>query len=363
MRNPNGYGGITKLSGNRRKPFRVRVTAGWELADDMVKQKLITVGYFATRKEAMMALANYNTNPYDLTANKLTFADCYAGWSEKHFAKYPSVRKGLATAYKLCENIADIPMEHIRLKNLQDIMDTQANKSLSCQTRLKTVFSKTFRYALENDIVQKDYAQFVSVVQSGLKKGIADKFFTSDEIQAIWNNIDFVSDISFGKLKANSTKAKLVDSVLVLLYTGVRIGELLSIKCSDVDIDQRIIHLHGTKTAAANRVVPIHQSILSLIEHRLTASSEYLFEINAGEPIKDQTYRVHFFTPFMRHIHANHTPHATRHTFISLMDKCGVSAESVVLKRIVGHANSSVTEHYTHKDISELVAAIDKLKI
>lgn len=34
MKNPNGYGGISKLPGNRRKPYRVRLTAGWQYQTD-----------------------------------------------------------------------------------------------------------------------------------------------------------------------------------------------------------------------------------------------------------------------------------------------------------------------------------------
>lgn len=45
------------------------------------------------------------------------------------------------------------------------------------------------------------------------------------------------------------------------------------------------------------------------------------------------------------------------------MDSCGVSSNSVVLKRIVGHSNSNVTELYTHKDVTDLIDAIDKLQV
>ena len=38
MRNPNGFGNISKLSGNRRNPFRVRVTAGWKLVDRLTEE-------------------------------------------------------------------------------------------------------------------------------------------------------------------------------------------------------------------------------------------------------------------------------------------------------------------------------------
>lgn len=42
MKNPNGYGGISKLPGNRRKPYRVRLTAGWQYQTDGKPLKNIT---------------------------------------------------------------------------------------------------------------------------------------------------------------------------------------------------------------------------------------------------------------------------------------------------------------------------------
>ena len=65
MKHPNGYGSIFKLSGNRRNPFAVRITTGW---DDDGKQVYEYLGYFPSRKKAMVALADYNNNPYDLSS-------------------------------------------------------------------------------------------------------------------------------------------------------------------------------------------------------------------------------------------------------------------------------------------------------
>lgn len=65
----------------------------------------------------------------------------------------------------------------------------------------------------------------------------------------------------------------------------------------------------------------------------------------------------------MESLGVSHTPHALRHTFVSLMDSCGVSSNSVALKRIVGHSNSNVSEHYTHKTLDELLDTIDKLQL
>lgn len=54
MRNPNGYGSVVKLSGNRRKPFFARKTVGFNDKGHPIYEP---IGYYAERKEAMMALA------------------------------------------------------------------------------------------------------------------------------------------------------------------------------------------------------------------------------------------------------------------------------------------------------------------
>lgn len=62
MKQPNGYGSVHKLSGKRRKPWRVRKTNGWTMNVDGTKlvQQYITIGYYETRQEALQALADYN---------------------------------------------------------------------------------------------------------------------------------------------------------------------------------------------------------------------------------------------------------------------------------------------------------------
>jgi integrase len=216
---------------------------------------------------------------------------------------------------------------------------------------------------MENDIIKKDYSQFVKIHQTE-KKDISNKYFTEAEIKKLLANQDYTAVVTHGKGKGTTrVEMQLVDSVIILLYTGVRIGELLSLKCSDVDIENRTIYVPGTKTEAADRKVPIHKDVIPYIKKRMAEGNEYLITNANGKDIKSTQYRAYFFEPFMKHINAGHTPHATRHTFISIMDNCGVPAESVVLKRIVGHKNKTVTEHYTHKDIAQLLAAIDKFKL
>ena len=71
-RNPNGYGSVVKLSGNRRKPFAVRKTVGY---DDRAYPIYEIIGYYPTRKDALTALAEYNHDPYDINLSKVTMSE------------------------------------------------------------------------------------------------------------------------------------------------------------------------------------------------------------------------------------------------------------------------------------------------
>lgn len=87
MKLPNGYGSVVKLSGKRRKPYQVRKTVGWhydEVKDKQV-QDMITIGYAATRADGLQMLADYNNNPFDTKAAKMTFSDVYEEWSKRMF--------------------------------------------------------------------------------------------------------------------------------------------------------------------------------------------------------------------------------------------------------------------------------------
>ena len=103
MKLPNGFGTVYKLSGNRRNPYVAKKTKGWENDPKTGKSKQLytVVGYYPTRKEALTALAEFNANPYDVDAAKVTFEDVYERWSDEHF---PKISDKNCTAYKAAFN-------------------------------------------------------------------------------------------------------------------------------------------------------------------------------------------------------------------------------------------------------------------
>ena len=69
MRNPNGYGTVAKLSGNRRRPFIVKKVIGWNNKGHPIYD---IVGYTETREAGNLLLAEYNRDPWDVDRAKIT---------------------------------------------------------------------------------------------------------------------------------------------------------------------------------------------------------------------------------------------------------------------------------------------------
>lgn len=330
MRNPNGYGSVHKLSGNRRNPWRVRVTKEWE---NGVKQKFTTLGYCKSQAEGMIMLAKYNENPWDIDTVSLTFEKLYEMWYEKNSSKMLPKNLGYyKKAFERSERLYKMPFSKIRTAHLQDIVDEVNNQS--GKSKLKQLFSKLSQYAMEIDVAQKNYSTFIVLPErTRLKEKVP---FTMDEIQSVFSKKD---DLYY-------------EIVSILLCTGFRINELLTLETKNVDLKNRVLR-GGSKTKAGkDRTIPISKHILSFIEKHYDSENEYLINKN-NEPI---TY-MQFWTWWKKEI-PNHTIHETRHTFITLCSNTDMNPLSV--KRIVGHASGSMTEDvYTHKSITDLINAID----
>ena len=167
MKLPNGYGSVVKLSGKRRKPYIVRKTVGWHYDKEKDKQvqEMITIGYTATKAEGLQMLAEYNNNPFDTTAAKMTFSNVYDEWSKR---KFPTVSesnvKGYTASYKTCESLYNKVFKDIKLVDLQTVIDT-CGKNYPTLRKITVLFNQLYDYALKNDICNKDYSGYVDVVQ------------------------------------------------------------------------------------------------------------------------------------------------------------------------------------------------------
>lgn len=254
-----------------------------------------------------------------------------------------SVFTNYCVSFRVSQPVHGMRMHEIRTEHLQPIMDAY-DKGIGSQKRLRTLWRMLFRIALERDIVHKDYAEFVTL-KGDEAETVKRRPFTKDELRLLWENVDRFPGI---------------DAILIMVYTGVRPSELLSIDAEHVHLSERWIDLYGTKTKAARRAVPIHRDIIPLIERRL--GKNHLIEMpEDGRRVQYSHFLRRFWNDSIVEGLGLEglTPHSCRHCFVSLMVEAGV--DDRLLKKIVGHSAGSVTDIYTHAYIETLVREIDKM--
>lgn len=331
MKLPNGYGSVVKLSGQRRKPYAVRKSNG---VDDRGYPIYNVLGYYETRELGLMALAEYNKNPYDLERSKITLQELFTRFLESAAVKKLSDGsiKAMKSSLGHCKTLLNTPYKDIKALHMQSCVDT-CGCGYATQGAIRTLFINLDKYALSLDVITTQYSGLIITESIPETK---KKPFDDSEIQRLW-----------GMCKDGNRDAELP---LILVYTGWRISELMALRREDVDLTANTMK-GGTKTRAGkDRIVPINSEILPLIKKRLDDGGKKL--INCSMP----TFRTRWDT-----LETGHTPHEARHTLRSKLDSVG--ANKVCIDRIMGHASKDVGERvYTHKTLQELRDTIELVK-
>lgn len=342
MKNENGSGSVYKLSGKRRKCWVARVTIGF--VDGKQKRKII--GTYETRKEAQTELLGYLNNP-TLYSGK-TFKDVRDLWYQGYSKNISNVTlKTLNAQLKKLDEFDDIKIKEIKLHSLQKFFDN-IEASYGTKSYIKSILNMIFEFALKNEFIETNRAKFIELGKN--EKVVQRKIFTTDEIKILFNNLD--SDNRYIK--------KMTYGVLILIYTGLRIGELINLKTKDIDLEKNVIYITKSKTSAGVRKIPISDKILSLFKDNIDNSKEYFFFNKKG----NNYLYYNFLTQFNKMLELlnleKHTIHDTRHTFASMLNNANANSTSIV--KLIGHSDFKTTEEiYTHKDIEELRKAVNLL--
>lgn len=237
--------------------------------------------------------------------NTITLMQLFNEWLPIHSQSISrSAVKSYHIAFKHISNIADMPITDIHFQHLQTVINSMHVKGLSYSSckKVRTLLNQLFNYAIIRDYPITNYSHMI----------------------------------------------------LILLYTGLRIGELLNLRKQDIyRRSSYLIVRHAKTKAGSGRIIPIHHRIMPLIEQIYRDTDEYLFTISYT------TFRKHFLD-IMNTVKCRHTIHDTRHTFASLLDSV---APPNALRSLLGHKQGDITTRvYMHKTIRELRKTIELLK-
>lgn len=336
MKNQNSTGSIYKLKGKRRKSWAVRIS----YQNDIGVMKRKYLGYFETKKEAQETLFNYNKNP--LLFSGKTFGEIKNLWfsSVKEKITISSVKK-TGIILKFFNILDKYKISDIKLFQLQKIFD-EMSFSYNYKGNCKSVLNRIFDFAVKNDFIESNKVKFVELGKKNIV--IERKIFTKKEIEVLWKNLEI----------------KNVYLILILIYTGMRVGELLNLKVADVDLGNKVIYIRKSKTDAGVRTIPIPDKVLSLFTDNICYENEYFIFTKTFNQMSYMSFR-YIFESILRKVGLQkHTIHDTRHTFATLLNNADANKTSII--KLIGHSDFSTTENiYTHKDIEELRKAINSI--
>lgn len=324
LKRANGTGTVYKLRGRRKRP--------WAAA----KNKVV-IGYYETKTAALEALNRLTGRSLDERYN-MTFTDVFEAWKAEHYKEITNAgRASYNRAFDVFSPLHKKKFRDLRTADFQAVLDPYMKQSHSTVSKHKQLITQMSSWAIREELLTTNFASFVKLPENKKKEK------------------DIFSDADIEKLEADgSDTAKIV---LMLIYTGMRIGELFSLPLSDY---HETYVIGGEKTAAGrNRVIPIKPEGRAYFRYFADLSEgELLLSGYRGQKIPNN-FRKRDYYPLLDKLGiAKKTPHATRHTYASRARRAGMAPE--VLQKILGHSDYSTTANiYVHTDIEELIKAVE----
>lgn len=370
-RRPNGSGTVVTLSGRRRKPFCAKVTLDERNPVNGEKKRLV-IGTFETYQEALNALSLYSLTKnntiskkeameidpevYQKVQDKMskkvpTFLDIYYILDKDEFSLLsPQTQNSMHGAIKHLKKLHYLKIDQITLRMIQDVFDEDGSNH-STQVHMKTICTKVFRYAVVNQYIERndDYTSYIRIAK--YEESDMHRPYTINEILAL--------------KKADTPEAHIM---LIFIYTGVRINELLNINRANIHIDEkcdddgteRLISymITGSKTKAGkNRIVPIHDDIKQFVIDELLKSEKRMVDVTyANFTTRTVLIKVN------KLLNTHHTMHDTRKTFATL---CQMNNLNVYIrKKVLGHRMNDITfDVYTNESKNRLWTEVNKIKV
>lgn len=335
-RRGNGQGTIYRAPSGT---WTAEVTLGYYTdTDGKLKRRKRKKYGFRTKKEAaayIETLRTERTRPRTVTVQQL--------W-EQFQGTLEELSKSKRTAYriawgKLGDDIRFRAIDDLTVPELQAAVD-EGGSSFYTKRDIKSLLSHLFKLALQDDYTDKNRAQFIRLPSL---EAAEREIFTDAEIGTLWEHWQLHRDA-------------VAAHMLVMLYTGIRPGELLGIRTENVYLDEHYM-TGGIKTTKGKRrkiIIPtkLEPVIRDLLDH---AQRGKLAWYNKSEDFYNAWKQLRTELSLREEL----TPYCCRHTYITRLTALKVSP--AMLQELAGHEDYETTLDYTHLSVDDRLEEVDRL--
>ncbi len=305
-------------------------------------------------KEAFRFLINFNKNN---TGRKKDIQQITISRFLEEYLEFIQITnsknyiRSVKTSYKnLIEFSGDIYLNQLDLRTLDKF--------------ITTTFKRTERGA----------ALYYRTIKASFTKAVLWKYLSENPLKKIKLPKvskafpEFISENELRIIIENTSEEFLKDLFTVAFYTGMRLGELVNMKWSWVDLNENQIIVKCsdsfTTKSKRERVIPINQNLKSVLQKSIpkvfNIKTSYVFTNKKGSRL-NENYVSKKFKAYVRAAGLNEKIHfhTLRHSFASLLVQKGVSL--YVIKELLGHESLTTTQIYSHLQQQNLRDAVNLL--
>jgi integrase len=273
----------------------------------------------------------------------ITFAQLYEKYTQWHKTRTAEKTWKYATIIYRCyfkKSLADKPIDTITLDDLQQIINKalEAGKQPATAKYVKATIRQMFNFAKNNELYLKD--NIAVKIHIPAFDNCRTRFLTMEEVQKILSTL-------------KSKSKQIYNMALFSILSGTRAGEIINLCWENVNFNTGFITLVDTKNKNKTRHIPMVKKVVELFKN--------LHEENARGPVfknkdgKKMLYLSNEFASAVKELGFNDGVadprqrvvfHTLRHSYASWLMMDG--ADLYVVKELLGHSTTAMTERYSH---------------
>ena len=362
IRRSNGSGSFRKRADGT---IEYRASYGYDTAGQLIRKSF----YGKTQAECRQKKTEYDKNHTIPLEQVCLVSEWARRWLELY--KKDKCSLNMYDQYKMIvdnyinPNIGQLELSAVKPAHIVEMMNKYKGKSDSQVKKVMISLRGIFETAVDNELCNRNPAK--NVKAEGVKpkeKGI----FSEKEI-------DIIEKFCFAE------RSNISDSLVLLLYSGLRREELLGLKWEDIDFENETISVvrsvimelntkvlkSSLKSEDSLRVIPLLPKARMILESK-AQSSEFVFPNMSGDYQNPETFSK-MYKRLISRINRNNdkdnqirdlSAHCCRHTFATYLSARGIDIK--IIQSVLGHADISMTSRYTHDSLEGMKKALTGFK-
>lgn len=330
----NGQGCVYK----NRDTWTAEITLGYVIGEDgKRKRRSRKKCGFARKKDALAAIEQMRQEGAPKPAASV--AELYQMYHDDAEKKLSHTKlQAYEIAWKkIAPVIAHRKIDSLTVPELQSLTDAAAPTYYPARD-IKNLLSHLYKIAIRDDIADKNRAQYIQLPDH---QATERTIFTDAEIDALWTRKDDPA----------------AQHMLLMLYTGMRPAEVLSIQRENIHIEEQWM-AGGVKTKKSKaRKIIIPDKVVGIVRQMLSDCTESALSCYK---YKNAFYDAWAALRASLGLREQLTPYCCRHTYITRLTALKVSP--AMLQELAGHEDYDTTLEYTHLSVADRLAEVNRLK-